>query len=171
MSHLQVRMMIRIIHRTDVFPFSGSTLADCDARANFRKLWSDHVYLTHDFIAAAFNGSEDLSQVTSRLLQNQADIGNAFRAKYGDAAADRITQLFRDHILIAADVVADVKSGDQAKLFQDQQRWKQNAQQIAAYLCSLNLNTRPDCVQVNICSFSTHLTKHSGLHGHAVSSP
>ena len=66
-----------------------------------------------------------------RLLQNQTDIGNAVKPFYGKAAGNALTAELRKHILIAADVIAAAKAGDQAKLADAQARWEQNADDIA----------------------------------------
>jgi hypothetical protein len=54
------------------------------------------------------------------------------------AAGNELTRQLRAHILIAADVIADAKVGDEAKLAADQARWTANADRIAAVLNSVN---------------------------------
>jgi hypothetical protein len=54
----------------------------------------------------------DLNAELTRLLQNQADIGNAIKPVYGDAAGDQLTALLREHILVAGEILQDVKTGD-----------------------------------------------------------
>lgn len=54
-----------------------------------RRLWFDHVMWTRNYIVSALAGLEDQQTVLSRLLQNQQDIGNAFKPYYGDAAGDK----------------------------------------------------------------------------------
>lgn len=54
-------------------------------------------------------GSADKDATTQRLLQNQADIGNAVADFYGRDAGNKLTALLKDHILIAANIVAAAK--------------------------------------------------------------
>jgi len=103
-----------------------------------RKLWDDHVTWTRLYIIEAEAGAPDTSLTAQRLLQNQADIGNAVADFYGRANADKLTALLRDHILTAADLVAAAKAGDQAKLATAKAHWYDNANQIAAFLNGAN---------------------------------
>jgi hypothetical protein len=102
------------------------------------KYWEDHITWTRLYIIAALSDSPDLPETTQRLLQNQVDIGNAIRPFYGDAAADRLTALLREHILIAADVVASAKANDPAGLDANMQRWQANADEIGDFLGAAN---------------------------------
>jgi hypothetical protein len=103
-----------------------------------RQLWQDHVVWTRLFIISAASGLPDQEVTTQRLLQNQTDIGNAVAVYYGRGAGDKITALLRDHILIAANIVAAAKAGDQAKVASENWRWQQNADEIAAFLHAAN---------------------------------
>jgi hypothetical protein len=103
-----------------------------------RKLWEDHITWTRLAIISLEGGTPDTDATVARLLQNQVDIGNAFEPYYGAATAHAVTELLRQHILIAADVVLAAKAGDSAKLADAQARWTANADQIAAALHSVN---------------------------------
>ena len=103
-----------------------------------RKLWEDHITWTRLAIISLEGGTADTDATVARLLQNQADIGNAVKPFYGEAAGDALTQLLRDHILIAADLIAAAKAGDSAQLAATQERWVANADEIAALLHSAN---------------------------------
>ncbi|HET7760632.1 MAG TPA: hypothetical protein VFK62_11960 [Gaiellaceae bacterium] len=103
-----------------------------------RKLWEDHITWTRLAIISLEGGTPDTDATVARLLQNQVDIGNAFEPYYGAATAHALTALLREHILIAADVIAAAKAGDSAKLADAQARWTQNADEIAAALHSVN---------------------------------
>ena len=107
-------------------------------RTDMRKLWEDHVTWTRLAIISLESGTPDTEATVARLLRNQADIGNAIKPYYGNAAGNTLTQLLRTHILIAADVIAAAKAGDQQKLADAQARWDANADQIAATLNSVN---------------------------------
>jgi hypothetical protein len=107
-------------------------------RSDMRKLWEDHITWTRLAIISLTTGSPDTQATVGRLLRNQADIGNAIKPFYGAAAGNRLTALLRQHILIAADLVAAAKAGDQAKLGEAQARWEANADQIATFLNHAN---------------------------------
>jgi hypothetical protein len=107
-------------------------------RTEMRKLWEDHVTWTRLAIISLETGTPDTEATVARLLRNQTDIGNAIKPYYGKAAGNELTQQLRSHILIAADVIAAAKAGDQTKLADAQARWTANADQIAAALASVN---------------------------------
>jgi len=107
-------------------------------RADMRVLWEDHIVWTRLAIISLTTGSPDTQATVARLLKNQADIGNAVKPFYGKAAGNALTAELRKHILIAAEVVAAAKAGDQAKLADAQARWQENANDIAGLLNSVN---------------------------------
>jgi hypothetical protein len=114
------------------------TVKELAFRNDMRKLWEDHVTWTRLAVISLVAGSPDTEATVSRLLQNQADIGDAVKPFYGKAAGDALTAELRSHILIAADLIAAAKSGDQAKLAAEQARWQANAGEIATLLSKAN---------------------------------
>jgi hypothetical protein len=76
-------------------------------------------------------------------LQNQADIGNAIKPFYGDAAGDQLTELLRQHILIAAEIIQDAKAGNTAAEQDAITRWYANADAIAVFLNAANPQNWP----------------------------
>jgi hypothetical protein len=112
-------------------------------RNDMRKLWEDHVTWTRMVIVSFAAELPDLNPAIDRLLANQSDIGDAVKPFYGDAAGDRLTALLRDHILIAADVLAAAKAGDADALAHAQERWRTNADDIAAFLTAANPRNWP----------------------------
>ena len=107
-------------------------------RQTVRKLWEDHITWTRVYIISALAGLPETDTAAQRLLQNQVDLGNAIKPFYGDQAGEQLTSLLKDHILIAADLLAAAKSGDTAKFNDTNKRWYENANQIAAFLNSAN---------------------------------
>lgn len=107
-------------------------------RQAVRKLWEDHVTWTRVFIIASLADSPEADAAAERLLRNQVDIGNAIKPFYGNDAGEQLTSLLNDHILTAADLLAAAKSGDSTKFEEANQRWYDNANQIAAFLSSAN---------------------------------
>jgi hypothetical protein len=106
--------------------------------ANMRQLWEDHIMWTRLAIISLEGGTPDTNATVARLLRNQVDIGNAIKPFYGAKAGAALTRELKSHILIAADVIAAAKAGDEAKLADAQARWTQNADQIAALLHRAN---------------------------------
>ena len=103
-----------------------------------RKLWEDHVTWTRLAIVRLVAGLPDTSATVDRLMKNQADIGDAIRPFYGDAAGDRLTALLKDHIAIAAEIILAAKAGNQTSVNDGVARWYANADQIAAFLSGAN---------------------------------
>src|SRR4029079_10073052 len=56
----------------------------------------------------------------------------------GAAAGKRLTALLREHILIAADLIAVAQKGDSAGVAAQQARWTKTADEIAAFLSCAN---------------------------------
>jgi hypothetical protein len=107
-------------------------------RSEMRRLWEDHITWTRLAIISLTTDSPDTQATVGRLLKNQTDIGNAVKPFYGKPAGNELTSQLRKHILIAADLIAAAKAGDQTKLADAQARWLQNADDIASLLNSVN---------------------------------
>jgi hypothetical protein len=107
-------------------------------REGMRKLWSDHVLWTRNYIVAAVADDPSASAAAARLMKNQEDLGNAIVPYYGSAAGSRLTALLKDHINIAVDLVSAAKAGDNAKVSDADKRWHQNAADIATFLSGAN---------------------------------
>jgi hypothetical protein len=125
---------------------AGSVLMSADRNGrmalnqSMRKLWADHVIWTRQYIVAAVAGDPSAQAASTRLLKNQEDIGNAIAPYYGSAAGARLTDLLKQHILIAVDLVTAAKAGDNAKQADADRRWHDNAADIATFLSGANPN-------------------------------
>jgi len=132
------------------------------------KLWEDHITWTRIFIISAAADLPDKSAATNRLLQNQADIGNAIKPYYGEEAGNKLTTLLKEHITTAADVVTAAKANDQAKLADANKRWLANADQIADFLSSANPKNWPQADMRSMMHEHLNLTTQEAvarLHG------
>ena len=116
-------------------------------RAALRKLWTDHVIWTRQYIVAAVADSPDAEAAAGRLLGNQEDIGNAIVPLYGAEAGEELTRLLKEHILIAVDLVAAAIKGDKRAFARHDKRWDANADDIAAFLAGANPNWPEDDVR------------------------
>ena len=109
-------------------------------KQDMRKLWTDHVVWTRDYIIAAVGDQPDAKAAANRLLRNQEDIGNAVAIFYGAPAGQQLTTLLKEHITIAVDLIKAAKAGDKAAQQQADGRWQENAVQIADFLSKANPN-------------------------------
>src|SRR5437762_6932696 len=55
----------------------GSDASAAGLKQDMRKLWTDHVVWTRDYIIAAVGDQPDAQAAAGRLMKNQEDIGNA----------------------------------------------------------------------------------------------
>jgi hypothetical protein len=116
----------------------GTSTSSIVLKQEMRRLWEDHIVWTRMAIIALEGDTPDKDAAVTRLLRNQVDIGNALKPYFGKAAGATVTKLLREHILIAADVIAAAKAGDTTALADAQKRWLANADAIAAGLHGLN---------------------------------
>lgn len=137
-------------------------------RMAMRRLWADHVTWTRSYVTAATAGtpvSERLTPLAGgvvarigtavggvisllgdgdaaavRLLKNQEDLGGAIIPFYGEAAGSALTDLLKEHILIAVELIAAAKNKDDKKFKEEDARWTENAEKIADLLSGANPN-------------------------------
>jgi len=79
--------------------------AEVDYRNDMRSLWEEHVAWTRMAIISLVFNLPDINEVLSRLLKNADDMGDMIRRLYGDEVATTYSQLIKDHLIIAADLV------------------------------------------------------------------
>lgn len=122
------------------------------------RLWTDHVVWTRQYVIAAVDERPEVETAASRLLKNQEDIGGAIVPFYGPDAGSRLTDLLKQHILIAVDLIAAAKSGDQEQFAVHDERWDENAADIARFLSGANPNW-PEKAVVDLLGVHLSLTK------------
>lgn len=103
-----------------------------------RLLWEQHVYWTRLFISGAVFGSPDVKFTEARLLRNPGDFAEALEPVYGEKEAEQFKKLFTDHLTIAGQLVTELKAGNTAQAEQTRQQWYANADEVAAFLTSIN---------------------------------
>jgi hypothetical protein len=103
-----------------------------------RKLWTDHVVWTRDYIIAAIGDRPEAQAAATRLMKNQDDIGAAIARIYTPAAGQQLTTLLKEHISIAVDLIKAAKAGNKSAQQAADAKWQQNAVAIADFLSKAN---------------------------------
>lgn len=103
---------------------------------DMRKLWSDHIIYTRQFIISYIANLPDLMVVKQRLLFNQEEIGNLFKQYYDDTSSRIITDFLKEHIIIFSDFISVIRNPELStsrKVY-----WYMNAIKIAEFLSHIN---------------------------------
>ena len=136
--------------------------SELSLKEGLRRLWADHVIWTRDYVVAAIADSPDAEAVAGRLLKNQEDIGNAIVPFYGENAGEALTDLLKQHIMIAVELIEAAKTGDQDKFADADKQWDQNAADIASFLSKANPNW-PEKDVVDLLNQHLVLTKNEAV--------
>ena len=107
-------------------------------RTDLRKLWEDHAMYTRNVILNIIDNLPGTDEAVSRLLQNQVDIGNAIKPIYGSDAGNKLAELLKEHIVIAADLLKAAKANNEGDFKTINTKWFKNADDIATFLSVAN---------------------------------
>lgn len=114
---------------------SGSMM---DLMNYFRMLWEQHIVWTRMAVIGLVHQLPETDLILQRLLRNATDFSNALAPFYGEEVAREFARLFTEHITIAAEIVRAIMAGDNNAVTEADRRWRENADQIAAFLASIN---------------------------------
>jgi hypothetical protein len=156
-----------------------------ELRIALHDLWVEHVVWTRQYIVAAAADGADTSFAAERLLHNQDQIGDAIKPFYGDEAGEQLTELLKDHILIAVDLLEAAKAGDAEAVEEIEEKWYNNGEDIATFLSEANPNwaeedmvdminehlalTKTEAVSRLTADYATDVETFDALYVHAVS--
>lgn len=111
---------------------------NCKLQTSLRKLWSDHVIWTRQYIVAAVSNTQDASAALDRLMKNQEDLGNAIATYYGREAGSTLANLLKEHIALAGELVKAAINNSKENLKNADMKWHYNAEKIASFLSKAN---------------------------------
>ncbi|WP_256218467.1 hypothetical protein [Bacillus sp. MUM 116] len=105
--------------------FNHSSISEQKFRLSnaMRLVWEQHVYWTRMTINSIAFDLPDVDAVTARLLRNATDMGNLLKPFYGNRIASEYSNLIREHLLIAAEIVKAAKAGNQKAVVDAERRW------------------------------------------------
>lgn len=106
----------------------------------FRMLWEQHFHWTTLAIIGIIQELPQTEFILRRLLRNPNDFANAFAPFYGEEDARRLEELMTNHLTIAADLIAATVAGDNDTVASLNNSWRQNADELAAFLADININ-------------------------------
>lgn len=115
-----------------------SSEAEVDLRNVMRMLWEQHIAWTRMTIISIIKDLPDVDFVTKRLLQNPTDFKIVLQHFYGDEIASKFTDLFKSHLVIAAQLIKAAKAGYTKEAEEAEKKWYANADEIAAFLGRIN---------------------------------
>lgn len=111
---------------------------EVDLKSYMRSLWEQHVAWTRLAIISIIFNLPDVNVTITRLLQNGPDMGNSLKPFYGQNAATKYSNLIKEHLVIAADLVKAAKAGDQNAASIAEKKWYANGDEIVEFLSSIN---------------------------------
>ena len=115
-----------------------------DLMTYLRMLWNQHVVWTSKAVTSMMYDLPNEEMVLQRLLRNPEDFANVLMAFYGEDEANEFAKLLKEHITIAAEVVQAAMDENQTAYDEAEQRWRDNAEQIAVYMAEMNPDWNQD---------------------------
>jgi len=121
------------------YPATFDSLIDPVALSKaLRKLWADYASWLRFYFVSAADELPDQAATLERLLQSQADIGNAFEPFFGDAISRQLTELLQQRIHLAVNFLDAVKAEDTEAMGRHREAWRACSERLADLLSSLN---------------------------------
>ncbi|WAG62374.1 acetylglutamate kinase [Clostridium estertheticum] len=117
---------------------TGISEKEMDLRNVMRSLWEQHVAWTRMTLISIIKDLPDVDFVTNRLLRNPIDFERVLEVFYGYEIASQFSDLFKSHLVIAAQLVKAAKAGDSKGSADAEKRWYANADEIAVFLSRIN---------------------------------
>ncbi|HET7009303.1 MAG TPA: hypothetical protein VFI11_00885, partial [Anaerolineales bacterium] len=117
--------------------FQGAKTSKVAYHDEWRRLWEDHITWTRVVILGILNDLPGTPAYVERLLQNYEDMQASLAPYYGDEA-QVLGDLVRDHLTIAAELLAAAHDGDTAGFDQARVRWYANAEDLATQMHEMN---------------------------------
>lgn len=101
-------------------------------------VWEQHIMWTRMLLISIAENLKDLDATQVRLLRNPRDIASIFRRYYGVVVANKIQQLFTEHLTIGKELIVVLKNKKQEQITQLNAKWYQNADKMAEAFSSIN---------------------------------
>ena len=103
-----------------------------------RNLWQQHIAWTRTTISSLVFNLPDAGIVAERLEKTATDMGDSLQPYYGELVAHTYGQLLKENVSLAGDLVKALIGRDTVKAGEIERQWHRNADEIAAFLSSIN---------------------------------
>lgn len=137
-QRLMVGDEIIIYARQNGLSVNGLTESKLNLMDNMRMFLDDHVMWMRQMIISITHDLKDIDVINQQLLKDTIDMGNLYKAYYGEEIGARLTNLFREHVLIGRELFKALKKGDMVNFDTFNRQWYRNADDIAFALDSIN---------------------------------
>lgn len=124
-------------------PITGESICHCTKKEILRKLFTDHAIYTKFFIESSLNNLPDLDVITARLLDNQMEIGKYVGTIVGESNGIKLSNLLKEHILLAAECIEKLKKNESKELNIAIEKLMENATKVGIFLNTLNPEKLP----------------------------
>ena len=105
---------------------------------DMRRAWADHMIWTRAVITDSAANLPSLDYSAAKLLSTPKELGRIFSMYYPTETANKIERLITEHLAIGGDLIKAVVGKDQKAASEANARWYKNADEIAAYMGSIN---------------------------------
>lgn len=138
--NLQIGSVLKICPNTIYQPDNDMciTQKELDLSDEMNTIWEQHVFWTRLLLISIASNLNDLKPTENRLLRNPKDLANIFRRYYGNEIANRIENLFTEHLKIGGDIIVALKNGENDKAGILDTQWHKNADDIADEFSRIN---------------------------------
>lgn len=101
-------------------------------------IWEQHIMWIRMLLISIAENLKDLEATQTRLLRNPRDIADVFRPYYGANVANQIEKLLTEHLAIGKNLIVALKNNNQKEATELNQKWYQNADNMAEAFSSIN---------------------------------
>lgn len=105
----------------------------------FQRLWAHMVHWTRSFILSSVYNLANLKPITDKLYSTPLDFYGIFASYYGTENSEHFVTLLSNFVMACIRMMEGLRNGDQALVDASARQWYDSADQIAAFLSSINV--------------------------------
>lgn len=105
---------------------------------DLRKIWMEIPMWRRAYLVSYASGFGDMEAVGEKLYDSPTEIGNILEVFFGDTAARTLENMFREQIVISAEILFAEKAGDTNLINENTEKLYRNIDQISTYMEAIN---------------------------------